>query len=163
MHLWQIINALCQTKPIEVCCSGMEKELIGKNVILCQHFIMRHHHAKITAMNLLRNQTRYISHIYDFRLACHFYQSDWVKFYTRSGNPSGVCARASHTKTCVRALALRNETTANYTWSNLINHICTQFVQCPYQYKKFLSNLEEFLCLLCYFQSFYIFLSLPKV
>lgn len=31
-----------------------------------------------------KNQTRYISHIYDFRLACHFSQSDWVKFHAHS-------------------------------------------------------------------------------
>lgn len=80
VHLWQIINVHRQTKPIEVCRSGMEKkkrqkEFIDpkKMVILCQHFIiMLHHHAKSLAMNLLKIQTRYISHIYDFRLAFHF-------------------------------------------------------------------------------------------
>lgn len=98
VHLWQIINVHCQTKPIEVCRSGMEnereKEFIGKNCDIVSTLYYASPPCKITAMNLLKNQTRYISHIYDFRLACHCSQSDRVKFHTHSGNtlPS-VCGR----------------------------------------------------------------------
>lgn len=76
---------------------------------------------KITGMNLLENQTRYISHIYDFRLARPFSQSDSVKFYTHSENTSRVCTCqcAGHTEICVSMKLVTNEPTANDLWSNL--------------------------------------------
>lgn len=120
----------CQTKPIEVCRSGMEKErekeFIGKNCDIVSTLYYASPPCKITAMNSLKNQTRYISHIYDFRLACHFSQSDRVKFHTHSENTLRVygSVQVAQRVLCVRALTLTNETMANDLWSNLkfINH-----------------------------------------
>lgn len=89
-----------------------KKEITSKNWDIVSTLYYASPPCKITAMNLLKNQTRYISHIYDSRLASHLFQSDWVKFH--SENTSRKCA--SHTE--ISVWELTNEMIAN----DLINH-----------------------------------------
>ena len=55
-----------------------KKELIGRNCGIVSTLYYASPPCKITAMNWRKNQTRYISHIYEFRLACHFPPQKWL-------------------------------------------------------------------------------------
>lgn len=91
-----------------------KKEFIGNNCDIVSTLYYASPPCKITAMNLLKNQTRYISHVYDFGLACYFYQSDQVSHTLRKIHQECVYWCANHTEICVRS--------NNSKWSMVENH-----------------------------------------